>query len=483
MGGKRWFGASIYSVKSKQSKDLLIKYDDYSNGFNFWCSRNSKRIRPTIGFLRKKIMVPQAEKIKSLQRENEKLKEENMKLKDKYNEQEYEYLALKKMTASNENVDGDNSDDIKKRLNIKDLVRIQTMIEKRIEIQQRRLDSSQNDIILPVMNQKFVIDDKINKYEQELKSLQLTNSETLQKYEIIKNDIDQLRDSLYDLHSYCNQKIIETNNLHEKNLDINKKVNKYECDINEYKDYSSSFFDLLKGFQKFQVLNQEHISNSSTKINAAWKVIESSWYQWESDDILLWIQHKMNWMNKNAMPHYLDLDVILEKMAEKNMNGKSLATLKKNDLSYIGFSIHSHRTLIYQFIQSLITKNPILNDEATEIEQIDDNLNEDGHDNTNDVYSDHDKEGNVETVDVDIEIPEKYKCALLNRLMSEPVICGHNNKVFEKSAIYQYINENGKVPFDSSKNQINLNDDSSFLLFDLVSLKIEIEQFKQERGL
>ena len=73
--------------------------------------------------------------------------------------------------------------------------------------------------------------------------------------------------------------------------------------------------------------------------------------------------------------------------------------------------------------------------------------------------------------------------------MNDPVICGHNNKTFEKSAIYQYIQENGDLPDDgcgkeeASLNQININDVSSYLLFDDLSLKIEIEQFKQQHGL
>merc|ERR1711902_42341 len=49
---------------------------------------------------RKKIMVPQAEKIEALQKENEELKQQNAELsefKKKYDEQKYVYLQLHKL--------------------------------------------------------------------------------------------------------------------------------------------------------------------------------------------------------------------------------------------------------------------------------------------------------------------------------------------------------------------------------------------------
>merc|ERR1711902_488107 len=177
-----------------------------------------------------------------------------------------------------------------------------------------------------------------------------------------------------------------------------------------------------------------------------------------------------------AVPNCLDFDEILENMEKKQINGLKLLSLKKIDLLHIGFNIYSHRTMIYQYIKSLITKNKIPND----------NDNNNDNDEDGDNTPRHYEEGREQTETAD-DIPEKYKCSLTNKLMSEPVICGHNNKVFEKSAIYKYINEhNGELPTDSissSVDQINIDDSSSFLLFDDLSLKIEIEQFKQENNL
>lgn len=188
----------------------------------------------------------------------------------------------------------------------------------------------------------------------------------------------------------------------------------------------------------------------------------------------------MNWVNKNTVPYCLDFNVILEQMLEHKINGKSLTSLKKIDLLHIGFKIHAHRTMIYQFIQSLITKNKIPNDAELDDVQFDDESN------TNDEHIDDvNGEGVQSTNDrVMNEIPDRYKCALTKKVMSEPVICGHNNKVFEKKAIYDFINENERMPLVTAggDNQINVNDEASFLLFDDMSLKIEIEQFKQEHN-
>eukprot|EP00486_Rosalina_sp_Unknown_P000342 CAMPEP_0201566816 /NCGR_PEP_ID=MMETSP0190_2-20130828/6904_1 /ASSEMBLY_ACC=CAM_ASM_000263 /TAXON_ID=37353 /ORGANISM="Rosalina sp." /LENGTH=179 /DNA_ID=CAMNT_0047986053 /DNA_START=1219 /DNA_END=1758 /DNA_ORIENTATION=- len=171
------------------------------------------------------------------------------------------------------------------------------------------------------------------------------------------------------------------------------------------------------------------------------------------------------------------------------ITGSSLVNLKKVDLSNAGFKIYAHRTKIYQLIKSLITKYK----QPEEAGQNDENSTADidCHDNDNDENdSDFDDQEGATTRgddsdDEEIDIPDKYKCALTDELMSNPVICGHNNKVFEKSAIYEYIQENGHLPQskEASSNPININDVSSYLLFDDLSLKIEIEQFKEQNQL
>ena len=172
--GRGWYAATIYNTCPK-SQRLYISYDNYSSQYNFNCSRHSNRIRPTIGFLRKKIMVPQAEKIKSLQT-NRSLEEENKRLRDelgaekqKWDTKNYQYLMVKKLSSTDlRHVDdiidlnSEDQDEIEhvlmqnvetlskwnkitkelnalndelnetKNLEIKDLVRIQVMMEKEL---------------------------------------------------------------------------------------------------------------------------------------------------------------------------------------------------------------------------------------------------------------------------------------------------------------------------------------------------------------
>merc|ERR1711902_50595 len=113
--------------------------------------------------------------------------------------------------------------------------------------------------------------------------------------------------------------------------------------------------------------------------------------------------------------------------------------------------------MIYQFIQTLITKNTIPDDDADDID---------------------------EQFEDDEFIPERYKCALTKTIMSDPVMCGHNNKVFERDAIYEFIFVNGRLPMVTAgaEDQIIMDDEASFLLFEDASLKIEIAQFKQQHN-
>jgi len=105
--GRGWYAATIYRINGNDNNQLYVGYDNYSSQYDFHCLRQSKRIRPTIGFLRKKIMVPQSEKIKELETENKSLKDENEKLrgelekcKKKWDTENYQYLAVKKIIIS-----------------------------------------------------------------------------------------------------------------------------------------------------------------------------------------------------------------------------------------------------------------------------------------------------------------------------------------------------------------------------------------------
>lgn len=538
--GRGWFAATIYKISGKNNQQLHVAYDNYSSQYDFHCVRQSKRIRPTIGFLRRKIMVPQSEKIKelendkkSLTEENESLRQELEKLKQKWDTKNYQYLAVKRLSSRNideteiefeneepnqeeienilmQNVKilskwnkitkelgalNDELNEKNKELEIKDLVRIQVMMEKRIEIQRERLESQTNEVLEPIMNQKFNIDAKINKYKETLQNKKSYHSDKLEKYESIYKECEKLLLSLNDLVKYCNIKIKQENEMNKGQMNIEKELYKLSYSLTQFEEYGSSFFDLLKGFQKFQCLNKIYISNSTKKLNAGWEHIESSWIEWQSDDLLLWIQHKMGWLNIQNVPKYLDFDDILENMQSMQINGASLVNLKKTDLSNLGFKIYVHRTKIYQLIQSLMTKykqqqQPDNND-AVDIDDADDESSDDSNN------TDFEEEGRTtldkEEMSVTVTIPNKYKCELTKELMTNPVICGHNNKVFEKTAIFEYIEENGELPppeseFDDSKNeasinQINVNDISSYLLFDDLSLKIEIEQFKEMHDL
>lgn len=127
---------------------------------------------------------------------------------------------------------------------------------------------------------------------------------------------------------------------------------------------------------------------------------------------------------------------------------------------------------------------------TADIDDIDDeseyvNINDNNCDSDD---SDFEEEGatTMDNEEITVTVPDKYKCALTEELMINPVICGHNNKTFEKTAIYEYIQKNGHLPDsddnlmnEASLNQINVKDISSYLLFDDLSLKIEIEQFKE----
>eukprot|EP00488_Nonionellina_sp_1-RS-2012_P001867 TRINITY_DN3243_c0_g1_i1.p1 TRINITY_DN3243_c0_g1~~TRINITY_DN3243_c0_g1_i1.p1 ORF type:complete len:165 (-),score=41.59 TRINITY_DN3243_c0_g1_i1:121-615(-) len=139
---------------------------------------------------------------------------------------------------------------------------------------------------------------------------------------------------------------------------------------------------------------------------------------------------------------------------------------------------YSHRTNIYQWIKALITKNKIPNDGK------DDGSHDGSNDETNNGYV---FDGNNTAEGQQNDIPQKYKCSLSNALMTEPVVCAHNNKWFTKTEIYNYIKANGKLPieFESEEtiNTININDEASFLLFDDIHLKIEIEQYRHSTTL
>jgi len=77
--GKGWYSATVFGVDDSNETDhdeLLICFDNYSSKHDRWYPRNSKNIRPTIGFLREKIMAPQAHRIGALESENDKLKEQ-----------------------------------------------------------------------------------------------------------------------------------------------------------------------------------------------------------------------------------------------------------------------------------------------------------------------------------------------------------------------------------------------------------------------
>jgi len=75
--GRGWFAATVYGVDQKDGKDdVFICYDNFSSKYDFWCPRVDKCLRPTIGFLRRKIMAPQAKQIMMFKAEVERLEEE-----------------------------------------------------------------------------------------------------------------------------------------------------------------------------------------------------------------------------------------------------------------------------------------------------------------------------------------------------------------------------------------------------------------------
>eukprot|EP01084_Bolivina_argentea_P080658 146074_1 len=357
-------------------------------------------------------------------------------------------------------------------LDLVDFVRMQKKSESLTEIQQQRLESSQTSIIIPVMNRKFKIDEQSKAYEDRLTRIK-TENDYIAKCST-RNECQQLLQSLYDLTRYCNQQILTANELNKKDFEVQNKIVTLQNYITQYKEYSVSYFELLKGYQQFQVLNKKYIANSAKQIDGGWKKIDAGWSKWTCEDILLWMQHKMKWINESAVPNCLDFGVILALMQEKQMNGLSLLSVNKTDLLNIGFDIHSHRAELIIHIKSLIAKNKI----AANTAEIDESnyVAVERRERRND----EGQEAHTMTVD----IPPKYKCALSNALMSDPVICGHNNKVFDKTAISEYIKDNDKLPADDDvTNSINRYDEASFLLFDDINLKIEIEQFKQEHQL
>jgi len=562
--GKGWYAATICGVNASKD-DLLVCFDNYSSKYDFWCSRQSRRIRPTIGYLRKKIMVPQAEEIRFLQSKNEALHTENDSLKQqlaelhsKYDTANYQYLPLKKLASSSKSEahsqrkDAQNADSANFHIesqegieqllaqnvrhlaewnkttkelealhdelndphsahNIKDLVRIQVMLQKRVETQQQRLECVQNEIISPVMSQKFRLDEKLREHQQKLQRVKEQHKEKLTRYDELFAECQQLMRSLHELVAYCNQRIERENELSKQQMGVKDEIGKLEHCVSEYTEFGASYFDTLKGFQKFQVLNQKYIAESMQSLHAGWQHIESVWPRWKCDDLLLWIQYKMDWLNHWTVPNYVDFDCILKQMQRRQMNGNALVTLTQNDLLTVGFKIYSHRQTIYKEIKALISKYRKVNDDVvsdleedeavkvvneeeeellndTQYEEDGEEVQREGHPTTRDDDGDAEDEVDDELFEFVHneragDVPEKYKCSLTQQVMSEPVVCGHDNKKYEKSAIQQYIAQNGDVPKlnkQVSKERINLDDHSSFLLFDDVSLKIEIEQFKQQ---
>ena len=75
----------------------------------------------------------------------------------------------------------------------------------------------------------------------------------------------------------------------------------------------------------------------------------------------------------------------------------------------------------------------------------------------------------------DIDIPERFKCALTQQIMSEPVIAfdGHT---YDKEAIVAHLKQHHKSPVTGEA--CDGDDEMSFMLFDDAALKKEIEIFK-----
>ena len=82
------------------------------------------------------------------------------------------------------------------------------------------------------------------------------------------------------------------------------------------------------------------------------------------------------------------------------------------------------------------------------------------------------KEGNVEST----TIPEELKCALTNKLMTEPVIA-FDDFTYEKTDIWEYLQTHGKSPQTGKKMPIGYEIDDMEINYEILK---KIKQFHQQ---
>ena len=85
-----------------------------------------------------------------------------------------------------------------------------------------------------------------------------------------------------------------------------------------------------------------------------------------------------------------------------------------------------------------------------------------------------------ETFNNDIEIPERFKCALSKRIMDEPVIA-FDGYIYDKLSIISYFQHYAKSP--KTNEACDAIDEMSWMLFDDNKPKQEIILFKQANNL
>merc|ERR1719334_994423 len=328
---------------------------------------------------------------------------------------------------------------------IKEVTKYQLMMEEKMETQQLRLEES-HSYITQAMSALDHANLKHETLVRDMRAVRASNLMAAKRHRNLAGECLELLTSLRELHRYCNETIKEENAVRASQDAAKVSLERLQSESRRYKKQSGSYLEQLRELSLFQSSNQTLINDSSELIDSVWRKVECSFTTWDANAVLQWIRHKMHWIN-----------------------GQTLLTLQKKDLLDIGFKLNSHRTNIHEHIRCLINSN------RSDAQSMHMTLCDDDEPDV--------QEGQPSTHDKDQDVPQGFRCALSGELMTNPVICCHDMKVYEKNAIREYLmGSGGRLPDGTTADRINVDDQSSFLLFDELSIKNDTEQYRKERA-
>merc|ERR1719334_2895016 len=351
---------------------------------------------------------------------------------------------------------------------IKEVTKYQLMMEEKMETQQLRLEES-HSYITQAMSALDHANLKHETLVRDMRAVRASNLMAAKRHRNLAGECLELLTSLRELHRYCNETIKEENAVRASQDAAKVSLERLQSESRRYKKQSGSYLEQLRELSLFQSSNQTLINDSSELIDSVWRKVECSFTTWDANAVLQWIRHKMHWINADAVPNCVDFALIFNRLDEMQINGQTLLTLQKKDLLDIGFKLNSHRTNIHEHIRYLINSN------RSDAQSMHMTLCDDDEPDV--------QEGQPSTHDKDQDVPQGFRCALSGELMTNPVICCHDMKVYEKNAIREYLmGSGGRLPDGTTADRINVDDQSSFLLFDELSIKNDTEQYRKERA-